>query len=92
MPSPNATESGPWSLRAERLQRLEARVDVLVGVIVVALVERQTADRRTGPGQSSRQSGAIGSASRIASRIAGSRSSSWWSVRRMTSGVVVLRG
>ena len=38
------------------------------------------------PGQSGRQSGAIGSASWIASRTGVSRSSSWWSVRRATSG------
>ena len=38
------------------------------------------------PGQSGRSSGAIGSASWIASRTAVSRSSSWWSVSRATSG------
>ena len=38
------------------------------------------------PGQSGRHSGAIGSASEIASRPRGSRSTSWWSVRRSASG------
>ena len=38
------------------------------------------------PGQSSRQSGAIGSARRIASRTSSSSSSSWWSVSRSVSG------
>ena len=38
------------------------------------------------PGQSGRSSGAMGSASEIASRTDGSRSSSWWSVRRSASG------
>ena len=43
------------------------------------------------PGQSGRQSGAIGSASEIASRTGVSRSSSWWSVRRSDVGLVVGR-
>ena len=43
------------------------------------------------PGQSGRHSGAIGSASWIASRTGVSRSSSWWSVRRGDVGLVVDR-
>ena len=78
--SPSVASSG-----AESPERLEPRVDVLVGMVVDAFVERppQTMHR---PGQSGRHSGAIGSASWIASRTGVSRSSSWWSVRRATSG------
>ena len=43
------------------------------------------------PGQSGRQSGAIGSASQIASRTGVSSSSSWWSFRRSDVGLVLGR-
>ena len=66
-------------------ERLETRVDVVGRVVVWAVVEPLAADGQR-PGQSSRQSGAIGSASRIASRTGVSRSSSWWSVRRRVLG------
>ena len=65
------------------------RIDRALAVIVVARRRARRRRRRTARDSPADRTGAMGSASEIASRRSASRSISWWSVRRTTSGSTV---